>query len=197
MPITGALMNSTMMANLASAGMAGMNLPVMVTAIAQGSSLSILGKPFSTKYTGSMTGPGVGTGVGLILPAAVIANEVYAQALSSGLAGEKLKVVCDAIGSGLEAELKLALLSSTHTPVCIGSGIVDPATIGVVPSSWATMVQTLGAFAGSKWPDFAKAVGNGCASAMKKSSGTVTIVGAPVTPPGPVPGSGTGAGVIA
>lgn len=190
-------MNTMMAGNMASAGMAGVNTPVLCTAVSTGSAMSVMGKPFSTKDTGSGNGPGVGTGLGLVLSGSIISNEVYAQALSAGLAGEKLKVLCDAVGAGLEAELNLALLSSTHTPVCIGSGQVDPASISVSPSEWGGNIQTLGAaFAGEKWPTIAKAIGAGCASAMKKVVGVVTIVGAPATPPGPLPASGTGSGVI-
>lgn len=187
----------TMAGNMASAGMAGANTPVLALAVSLGSSMSLLGKAFTTKDMGAGAGAGVGTGLGLILPAAMISNEVYSQAMSAGLAGDKLKPLCDAIGAGLEAELKLAMLTSTHTPVAIGSGQVDPTTIAVIPSEWVNNVMMNGsAFAGQKWPDLAKAIGNGCSSAMSKASGVVTIVGVPA-PPGPVPGTpGTGTGVI-
>lgn len=198
MPLTGSIFQSTMLGELASKGFAGAQLVTMVTAVSSGSALSLVAKTFTTKDTGSITGAGVGIGVGIKgVTKSIISAAVFQELSASfGTVGEKLKDLCDGIGAGLEAELQLATLSSTHTLVFLGSAVIDPGSIPVSDSEWGSNIQSAGPLSGEKWPSTAKAIGKGCVSAFTSATGQLVISGAPIIPPPPSPGTGTGTGVV-
>ena len=198
MPLSGSIFQSAMLGELASKGFVGTQLITMASAVGIGSFMSLVGKPFTTKDTGMVTGVGVGAGVGIIgVTKSVISAAVFQEcAASFGTVGEKLKDFCDGIGAGLEAEIQMATLTSQHTLIFAGTGVVDPGSIPVSGSEWSSNIISSSAFGGSKWPSTAKAIGKGCATSFGTASGQVTIAGAPITPPPPSPGSGAGTGVI-
>lgn len=184
---------------LSARGYTGPKLMDFTDAIAGGSVTHVVGKPFATVDSGTTPGSGVGTGVGItgIVPATVAAAILAAATAGFGQAGPDLPNICDDISQSLFAQMGLAALSSTHTPVYLGTGIITPGSIPVVGAVWGTQVQAEGSgvgFIGDKWPAFADAIGSGCATGFATATGAVAITGSPTGPP--VPGSGAGVGVI-
>jgi len=195
MALSGAIFQVTMLGELASSGFIGPQSPTMALAVGLGSYMSLAGKMFTTKDTGTL-GVGVGVGIGIInLTKSVIAGHVFDEvSKATGTIGEKLQATCIAIGAGLEAEVALASLIGTHPTVAVGSGVVDPGSYTVEGGEWGSNITSAGPFSGEKWADFAKAVGKGCANSFQVAAGQLIIAGAPIIPPSP--GSGTGTGVL-
>ncbi len=204
MALSGAAWSSALFASLQGKGFTGSRLMDFTDAVGIGSVNHVVGKTFTTTDTGLVPGIGTGTGVGVTgLSSAAISSAVFSLAVGFfGQAGARLQDICDSIGDICVAQMALATLTSNHTPVFSGSGVVDVGSISVVPSGWAGSVNSEGAgngFIGSQWPNFATAIGQGQASqVIATGTGNVTISGTFTgsTPPGPVPGSGSGAGVI-
>jgi hypothetical protein len=198
MALTGTLMFSTMMGKLAAAGMAGPQLPSFCNAVASGSVLSVIGKPFNTVDVGLIPGIGVGIGVGILgIAAPLVMAQIIAAGAGLGLLGPQFPTVADAIATGLVAEAALATLSSFHTPVFLGVGTIIPGSILVVAPEWASNVQALGTasgFLGGSWPSMCQAIGIGCTAGFPTATGIVVIAGSPTFIP--VPGGGAGFGFI-
>ena len=106
--------------------------------------------------------------------------------------------ISDCVGIAAVSELGLALLTSTHTPVVIGNGIITPGSIAVIGPAWGAAIDTVGAgkgFVGTQWPNLAQAMGQGQAThVLAVGTGAVVISGTPIGLP--VPGSGAGIGVV-
>lgn len=206
MPLVGAAWSTDLYGRLSALGMVGSKLMDFTDAVGKGSANHVIGKPFATVDTGLTIGPGVGSGVGLMgFVAPAIATSIFGLAVVAfGGSGTKLQDVCDAIGQSCVAQMALATLSSTHTPVFLGSGIVTPGSVAVVPAAWGSSIDSEGSgvgFVGTKWPDFASAIGTGQGThVLASATGTVTITGVwsglPPLPPGGTPGAGSGTGTI-
>lgn len=177
----------------------GSRLHDFTDAVGPGSATHVIGKPFTTLDVGTVPGNGVGTGVGIIgFAPSQIASLIFSFCQSAGFLGSKLQDVCDACGQAASAELALASLSSIDAPVFLGVGNIVPGSIGVDGSAWGSSIQSIGSgenFVGSKWPDFAQALGKGHALPVQSTgTGILAITGSPSGVP--VPGSGSGTGVI-
>jgi hypothetical protein len=201
MPMLGPKMSLAMQGALASKGNAGVNLALFCNAVGNGSVASVVGKTFTTTDTGTGSGAGVGTGVGIMgVAAGSISKAIQAAYLMEfGMIGTLTPTICDAIGQGLEAELKLATLTSSHSPCAVGSGVVDVGSIKVSGSEWGgKIIQMAPTFVGQDWPRFANVIGKGCAQAFAPATGQVTIAGSPAGTPSPYsgPNSVVPAGVI-
>lgn len=201
MALSGSGWSAALYASLSGKGFVGSRLMDFTDAVGIGSVNHVVGKPFATTDTGTVPGNGVGSGTGVTgLSSAAISSAVFSLAVGFfGQAGSRLQDICDSIGDTCVAQMALATLTSTHTPVFAGTGVINVGSIGVVPSGWSGSVNSEGAgngFIGSQWPNFATAIGQGQASqVLATGTGTVTITGSP-TSPTPVPGSGSGSGVI-
>jgi len=192
-------MGGVIAGKLAGSGFVGVDMLNMANAVGNGSVLSMLGKQFQTQDTGTTPGAGVGVGVGLKgVVGSVLSQMLFAGMVAKfGQAGPNLMDVCDAIATGLEQEVILAGLTSTHTPVFAGQGVVTPGSITVSDSEWAGNVKNFGllaAFLGDKWPDFCEVVGSECSKLVKNATGEVVITGAGTPPTSP--GTGSGQGVL-
>jgi len=197
MSINGALWSSTLLASLTAAGMTGSKLSDFCDAVGNGSATHVVGKDFTTSDIGQTPGDGVGTGTGIIgISASAISAAIYSYAVASfGQAGDKLQDFCDAIGQACVSMMANATLDSTHNPVYLGTGTIDIGSISVVGTDWGSDIELAGALSGSKWPDFAQAIGKGQADEiLANGTGDISITGSPTGPP--VPGSGTGTGLI-
>jgi hypothetical protein len=201
MAIVGSAWSSTLFGTLQGMGMTGNRLHDFTDAVGNGSQMSIVGKPFTTMDVGLIMGVGVGVGSGIsgIAPGDVT-MAVYGNCQAFGFTGARLMDICTAIGSAMVSTIANAVLTSTHAPVFNGAGSVVVGSIGVVGSEWGSNVHSAAAsFQGSRWPDFANAIGMGqAAQVLAKGTGTVTISGTFTgpAPPGPIPGAGVGAGTI-
>lgn len=195
MPLVSAAWSTQLYGILQGMGFMGSKLLDFTDAVAQGSVGHVVGKAFVTVDTGTVPGTGAGVGVGLS-GFSPISSAIYAFAVASfGQAGSKLQDLCDAIGQAHNAQLALAALVSTHSPVFVGSGTVVPGSIPVVGTGWGSQVQAAApGFVGSQWANFAQAIGKGCAAGYPTATGTVVISGSPSGVP--VPGAGSGAGTI-
>ena len=192
MTMLGTGMATKIASDFAAAGFVGVSIPIFTAAYGTGSIEGhLIGKTFTTTDTGTITGTGVGTGVGVtgVLPGPISAAIFAALVIVFGGSGPDLITVTDALAAGLTGQLALATLSSSHTPVHIGSGVVDVGSIAAVGGPWGTSIKNLGigsGLLGSDWPDFATEAATEMASAMALGSGNVVITG---------PGSNDGAGV--
>lgn len=202
--IVGAAWAADLMGKLSAKGFSGSYLSVLTNVVGNGSALHVIGKPFVTQDVGLIPGVGVGVGVGITgLSASTISDEIFSNCVSTfGQSGPKLKDFCDAMAQSCVAQMALATLTSTHTPVFAGSGTVVNGSIGVVPALWGSSIAGLGTaagFVGPQWSNWANAIGKGHANGViNTGAGTVTITGSftGVVPPGPLPGAGAGAGTI-
>ena len=179
---------------LISSGFVGERLDDFCLMIGQGSVASLVGLSFQTIDTGLTPGAGVGTGTGIL---GVLEPIVFANIMSnmSSYSGEKLSIVVNAISHGLVTELSNATLTSTHTPVHTGTGIIVLGSIMPIGSVWGNNIFLQGTslgFTGEELYNFSHAIGSGCAMSFTTATGQVTIGGSG----GNVPGSGTGVGVI-
>jgi hypothetical protein len=199
MPMLGPHMGGEIVAALASAGFVGPDMLNFANAVGNGSVQSMVTKQFQTDDTGTTPGTGVGTGTGLVgVIGSLISQAIYGGLISKfGQPGPNLLDVCKAIGDALEKETKLASLTSQHSPVFAGNGVVKAGSIMVSGSEWGSNIKTFGvlaAFLGDRWPDFAEVVGTECAKVVKNATGQVLITG--VGTPPTAPGIGTGSGMI-
>jgi hypothetical protein len=199
MPMLGPHMSTAFIAVLTGNGFIGTSLPTLGLAVGVGSCDEVVGKTFATSDVGTVPGVGVGVGVGITgVVAAGVKTACIAEGATRGLISTPQSIdTYAAYGQALVAELALASLSSTHTPVFAGTGTVVPGSIPVAAGAWGSAIQSAGpTLAGSKWPDFAATLGAGAVDAFPTATGTVVIAGSP-TSPTTSPGAGSGSGVIA
>lgn len=201
MPIVGAAGSGNMAGTLGGAGFTGPDLMNLTDACGNGTESHLVGKFFATIDTGLIPGIGMGTGTGLMgIVGAMISATAFAMAAGSfGQSGPNLMDLTDAFGDMVVFMASQATLMSNHTPVFQGAGIVTPGSIPVVGSGWGSDIEgQAGSFSGGNWPDLASALGAGGAAGFATATGNVTISGTFTgpTPPGPLPGAGSGMGTI-
>jgi hypothetical protein len=195
----GAHMTGTIIGTMTAAGLIGTSVPSFAMAIGDGSITPIIGAAFTTTDIGTVPGAGVGTGLGLTGPVdSLISQAIFAGLVSKfGSAGDSLLDITDSVAGAFVAELALATLTSTHTPVFAGSGTIVVGSISVPASAIADMIEANGVangFLGDSWPDIAEVVGQEFSSGLALATGSVVIAGAPTGTP--APGAGTGSGSI-
>lgn len=196
MPLLGPSMAATIQGSLAGKGYVGANLASFCLAIGNGSVMSLVGRGFDTIDTGASSGSGVGVGVGLLgVSGSFVSKQIQAAYLFEfGSMGKSLPDIADAIGQALELELKKATLTSQHTPVYAGVGMIIPGSINVVAGAWADNIKSAGpTFQGADWPRLCKVIAQGCVAGMKLATGQVSITGSGSMPPVPVSGVKNGA----
>ena len=143
----------------------------------------MVGKGFTTTDAGTVSGTGSGTGTGITgVPAGPLSTAIFAAlVLAFGSSGVDLPTITDALSDALAAQLALTSLSSSHSPVYIGTGIVDVGSIAVDAGAWGTAIESLGitsGLLGDDWPDFATEAASEMASAIiAGGTGSVTISG--------------------
>jgi hypothetical protein len=195
----GAHMTGTIIGTMTAAGLIGTSVPSFAMAVGDGSITPIIGAPFTTTDIGTVPGAGVGTGVGLTGPVdSLIAQAIFVGLVSKfGSAGDSLLDITDSVAGAFVAELALATLTSTHTPVFAGSGTIVVGSISVPASAIADMIEQSGVasgFLGDSWPDIAEVIGQEFSSGLALATGSLVIAGAPTGTP--APGAGTGSGSI-
>lgn len=190
--------SSSLQAKLAAKGFTGTKTADFALAVATGSVAQIVGKPFATMDVGLTPGSGIGNGTGITgLSVSAISSLIFSTASGLfGSSGPKLQDLCDAVAEACVEQLGLATLTSTHTPVYLGSGTIVVGSIPIIANQMANAIQAgAPSFIGPQWPNLAQAIAVGQATGILTSgSGSVTIVGAPTGIP--VPGAGAGVGVI-
>ena len=191
--------DSALYSDFTSRGFSGTKLADFTAAIGGGSASSVIGASFTTVDAGSITGPGVGVGTGILTLVATRLRDAIVSALTNrfGSAGDKLLDTAEAVADTLVSQMGSVTLSSTHTPVAVGVGTLVVGSIGVVASAWDTAMKSLGdgsGFVGDNWPDITEILADECVNEILGfGTGSVVISGTPV--PG-VPGAGVGAGTL-
>lgn len=197
MPIVPIDWDLDLLGNLQSYGWEGESLSAFTLSLGQGSALGIIGTSFTTQDTGVTPGAGTGSGVGISLPdSSELASKLQINLTARfGQSGDELPNLCLAIADMVVDKMQLASLTSSHTPVSIGSGTVD--SISVVGTLITSSILLLGlAFVGEKFLDIAEALGEEIEAFINdEGEGSVVISGSPPLPI-PIPGSGTGSGVL-
>lgn len=197
MPIVGVAGSANYSGNLSGKGFSGPELMTFTNAVGNGTQNHLVGKPFATIDTGLISGMGTGFGVGLT---GIIGATISALAFSMatgffGQSGPNLMDVTDGFGDMVVFMASQATLSSNHTPVFQGTGVVTPGTIPVVGSHWSNEIKTeADSFQGESWPDLASALGESGAAGFATATGNVRMSG--VFTGGPLPGSGGGIGSL-
>lgn len=199
MPISGSHMSGLLQTAMFGRGYTGVSIPDFADAIGIGSVSSIIGKAFSTTDTGTVPGAGTGSGTGLTgIVQATLSNALFSALVTAfGQAGADLVDICDDLATAFVQEMALAKLTSTHSPVYVGTGAVVVGSIVVSGSAMGSAIEGQGVgsgFIGDNWGDVADVVGSKFAAALALASGSVTITGSPTGTP--APGAGTGTGTI-
>ena len=197
MSLVGANWSNTLFASLSGKGFTGSKLMDFTDAVGIGSVTHVVGKGFTTTDVGLGPGAGAGIGTGVTaLTSSVISAAIFNAAASAfGQTGSKLQDVCDSIGDACVSEMANATLTSTHAPVGVGTGVVDVGSVAVDAPGWGSDIESQGSgagFIGSEWPNFATAIGIGCAQdVLASGTGTVVISGG-----GALPAAGVGVGTV-
>jgi hypothetical protein len=183
---------------LISDGFTGSELDTYCTFIARGIILTLVGASFATADTGSGSGSGVGEGTGLsgMIDTAVV-NAMIAEGATKGfnLTGEA-QTSYERTVEGITAELAFATLTSTHSPVFAGTGIVVAGSIPITASQISDAMYTAGTslgFTGGSLRDFCDVIGAGIELGISQLTGSVIITGSGGTPSG---ATGSGSGTI-
>lgn len=199
MALSGSSLSSSLFASVSARGTPTTELKKLTDAIGNGIVLSLVGKSFVTTDVGTTPGAGKGSGTGLIVVPGSIAPLIVTNAVAAfGGSGPDLPLLALDIETATIQTLLSASLTSTHTPVFTGSGIINPGSIPVSPNEIGGNIKTQGISQGLVGPDFpglADAIGTAVATALALASGSILIT--PVTPGAPtVPGVGVGQGII-
>lgn len=196
MPLSSNILSGLIKSNLAAVGANGSNLSIFCDAVAKGIVESIVGKAFATLDTGTVPGIGTGVGIGILgLSSPIMKSTALSLMDSKGVNADKLM---QAIMDATVTHLSVATLMSNDTPVFLGTGIVVVGSIAVMTGEMSgnidSELQNVGA-KGVNRTKLATAIGTGVASNILSSgTGTLIITGSPIGTP--VPGSGSGIGII-
>lgn len=197
MAMSGSNFSSTMQALFLSlVGTIGSSTPDLTDAVGQGGiDDSLIGGTFATVDVGTVPGAGVGIGTGLTnVTDSGVSSLIFTElAAAFGGGGSNLPDLCDAAGGAFAAEVALATLSSTHSPVFSGTGTIVGGVIPVAPQGPAIEVAGIAnGMLGSHWGDTANAIGDAFTTALLSASGEVTISGSSSGETSGGGGTGTG-----
>lgn len=206
MALSGSALSGLIQAQLAGKGFTGVQLTPFANALGNGIVNGTTGLlMFTTADVGTIPGTGSGSGTGVIgLNMANIANLAFATGQGFWAAdqnngpGIKWQDLCDAVATAVVAHFSsAATLTSTHAPVFSGVGTVVAYSGVTVPVMKAAIVAAApGSWAAWKMPELAEAIATGVVTELLSHApaSTVTISGSPSGIP--VPGAGSGSGVV-
>jgi hypothetical protein len=159
---------------------------------------------FMTADTGTIPGTGSGSGTGVlglnmsnISSLAFTTGQGFWAAHQNNGPGVKWQDLCDAVATAVVAHFATATLTSVHSPVFTGVGVVTAYSGVSVPVMKAAIVAAApGSWAAWRMPELAEAIATGVVTELLSHTpaSTVTISGSPTGVP--VPGAGTGSGVV-
>jgi hypothetical protein len=197
MALSDSILGSLIDTNLSAFGANGSNRTLFCNKVAKGIVMSIVGKSFSTNDVGTTPGSGTGTGTGITgLVSSLMVSSAIAVLPSTGVNANKLfTAIMNAVVSHLASA---AELNSTHSPVYTGTGtiVIGSITVSIPEMANNIKAQLLGAGAiGVNLTILCTAIATGIVTGiLTGGTGSVTITGD--APPSPVPGTGTGSGII-
>jgi len=206
MALSGSALSGLIQSELSGKGFTGVQLTPFCNALGNGivdATTGIL--TFTTTDTGTIPGTGTGSGTGVLgLSESNISSLAYntgqgfwASFQNNG-PGIKWQDVCDAVATAVVAHFtSAATLTSTHSPVFAGTGLVTAYAGVAIPAMKATIVAAApGSWASWRMPELAEAIATGVVTELLSHTpaSAVTITGSPAGIP--VPGAGTGSGVV-
>lgn len=205
MALSGSALSGLIQAQLASKGFTGVQLTPFCNALGNGIVTATAGiLMFTTADTGTIPGTGSGSGTGVLgLNMANISSLSYSTgqgfwaSFQNNGPGVKWQDLCDAVATAVVAHFATATLTSTHSPVFTGVGVVTAYSGVTVPAMKAAIVAAAPpSWAAWRMPELAEAIATGVVTELLSHSpaSTVTISGSPSGTP--VPGAGTGSGVV-
>jgi hypothetical protein len=206
MALSGSALSALIQTELAGKGFTGVQLTNFSNALGNGIVTATSGiLLFTTADTGTIPGTGTGSGTGVLgLNMANISSLAFSTgqgfwaSFQNNGPGIKWQDLCDAVATAVVAHFSAAAtLTSTHSPVFAGTGIVTAYSGVSVPVMKAAIVAAApGSWASWRMPELAEAIATGVVTELltHASASTVTITGSPTGVP--VPGAGTGSGVV-
>lgn len=205
MALSGAALSGLIQTELAGKGFTGVELTPFSNALGNGIVNATTGiLMFTTTDTGTIPGTGTGSGTGVlglnmsnISSLSFTTGQGFWSAFQNNGPGIKWQDLCDAVATAVVAHFATATLTSTHTPVFAGTGIVTAYSGVTVPAMKAAIVAAApGSWAAWRMPELAEAIATGVVTELLSHTpaSTVTITGSPAGVP--VPGAGTGSGVV-
>lgn len=206
MALSGSALSGLIQANLSSKGFTGTQLVPFCNALGNGIVDGTTGLlMFTTADTGTIPGTGSGTGTGVLgLSNANISSIAYTtgqgfwSSFQNNGPGIKWQDLCDAVADAVVTHFSsAATLTSTHSPVFAGTGMVTAYSGVSVPVMKGTIVAASPpSWAAHRMPELAEAIATGVVTELLSHSpaSTVAISGSPSGTP--VPGAGSGSGVV-
>jgi hypothetical protein len=180
-----------MLGILPTGGVLGIGMPQLANGLANGLSIYVQsGITVKSVDTGT-AGAGVGSGVGIIVPPAIIAS-MTASFLANGMAGVMSPPFATAVANGFMQSFALAQIVVASAGVGVGAGV---ATLNPNPgvSVGAFLAGLTGAgLVGISVTQLASAVALGLDQVLPTSTGIIAIAGSPSI----VPAVGIGLGKL-
>jgi hypothetical protein len=183
---------------LMAVGAQGSNMLPFCTAVATGIINSVKGKSFQTLDVGTVPGIGKGTGTGIL---GLMPNDMaqIGLAMAPSMAGSNaMPMMLAVMNATQEYFAAAASLSSTDTPVFLGSGTMITGTLMVDMDDMTSNLKSAFTDAGAKgknMPTVCMAISAGVTfGLLTMATGALVIVGTATGTP--VPGGGSGMGEV-
>ena len=188
MPITLAGLTGTLLPALAGAGMLGISVPQLATAVATGIAqwnpqIKIISVDVGTLGVGTGTGP-------VILPPPTLLSALLSAFTAGDISGTMAVPLATGLSIGIATGYASGLIMTINTGVGVGSGVakfIPPPAVPSMVSGFAAAGLT-----GTSAVQLATAIGIALPIAFAPLVGTVVIVGSA----SPLPGAGSGIGQI-
>jgi hypothetical protein len=183
---------------LIAVGAQGSNMIKFCTAVATGIINAVKGKSFQTLDVGTVPGVGMGTGTGIL---GLMPNDMaqIGLAMAPTMAGSNAMPMMLAVMQATQLYFAMAAsLSSTDTPVFLGSGTMITGSLMVSMDDMTSKLKSAFTDQGAKgknMPIVCMAISAGVTfGLLTMATGALVIVGTPTGTP--VPGGGSGMGKV-
>jgi hypothetical protein len=190
MPLAGPILGGLIQTQFLSQGFTGSQSVNLAMAIGNGIIIYIQASNFYQGQTvGVGTGAGVGTGFiqGIVGP--VVGTTIYGMMMSKGLAGTKSLNLANAIGNAFATHIVMGIVTTTSTPVCVGSGFGKlQGLVGTAMGSSIVGQMLAMGLKGTKSIDLAMAIGDGICNSINLSGIITTVIAGGGYPPSPLSG---------
>lgn len=206
MALSGSGLSSEIKTALQGIGWSGTQLTVFSDAIGQGIVLATSGVlSFNTSDSGTIPGDGIGAGVGIIgMSDSSMSSVMYStgqgfwSSFQNNGPGVEWQNFCDVVSEAIVLHFTTnATLTSTHNPVFAGTGtVVSYSGLAIPDMTSAIVAQAPASWASARFPELAEAVATGVITEIlgHAPADFVVISGSPSG--APVPGAGSGTGVV-
>jgi len=187
MPLAGSIMGSMLSSQFMLQGFTGPQSVNLAMALGNGIVSYIqVANIYQGQAVGVGTGAGIGTGFlqGIVGPA--ITPIIFASMLAKGIKGVKALNTAMAIGNALSMHIPMGIVTSTSTPVCVGTGFGK--LQGLVGPSMGNVIYLFmlaAGMTGTQSLNLAMAVGDGVCNSINTFGIVTTVIaggGFPLVP---------------